>query len=234
MTNKILIITGGSRGIGEKVILTFLENGWKVINISRTPCQIKSVINFSLDLSSSKNIENDSEKLRYLLDKNSIISLVHNAGFYKKDSISTILIDDLQTTLEVNVISPILLNQIFLPRMLTGSSILYIGSTLAEIAVPNSASYVISKHAVKGLMKSTCQDLAGRGVQTCCINPGLVNTVLLKDTMSQDKIDALVNTKIMDKRLIEPEEIAKIIYFCTTTPTLNGSTIDANLGQINN
>lgn len=232
--NKTLIITGGSRGIGEKAILIFQENGWKIINISRTPCQINSVINFSIDLSMSYNISQNTEKLSQAVQKNNIICLVHNAGFYKKDSMDTAQIDNLKATMEVNVISPIILNQIFLTRMLPGSSILYVGSTLAEIAVPNSASYVISKHALKGLMKSTCQDLAGKGIHTCCINPGLVNTVLLKDTMSKEKIDMFINTKIMDKRLIEPEEIAKIIFFCANTPILNGSTIDANLGHINN
>lgn len=229
--NKILIITGGSRGIGEKTIACFLQNGWQVINISRSSCQIDSVRNFNIDLSVSSNIHNHVHELHEGVGKKSIITLVHNAAFYKKDSIDSIQLDTLQTTLTVNLISSVLLNQIFLPLMLSGSSIIYIGSTLAEIAVPNSASYVISKHALKGLMKSTCQDLAGKDIHTCCINPGLVNTILLKDTMSKEVLNTLLETKVIGKRLIEPDEIAKIIYFCATTPTLNGSTINASLGQ---
>ena len=115
--------------------------------------------------------------------------------------------------------------------MLPGSSIIYIGSTLAEKAVPNSVSYTVSKHAIKGLMKTTCQDLAGTDIQTCCINPGLVDTALLKNTMNKETLDNLLNNTIMGKRLIQPDEIAKIIYFCATTSALNGATIDANLGE---
>ena len=230
--DKFLVITGGSRGIGEKTILLFLLNGFKIINISRTPCKVNRVLNFNIDLSSFNQIEENTEKLTQCIGDKTIICLVHNAGFYKRDRIDSVSLENLQSTFAVNIISPILLNKIFIPFMLPGSSIIYIGSTLAEKAVPNSASYTVSKHAIKGLMKTTCQDLAGKDIQTCCINPGLVDTTLLKETMSKDNLDNLLHTKIMGKRLIQPDEIAKIIYFCATTSSLNGATIDANLGEI--
>jgi len=228
---KILIITGGSRGIGEKTIKFFLKNKWMVINISRSECSIDSVVNFIIDLSSPDNVDNHTKKFQKHIDKKNIICLVHNAAFYEKDNVASILLDNLQTTLAVNVIAPALLNKIFLPRMSCESSIIYIGSTLAEKAVPNSFSYVVSKHAVMGLMKATCQDLAGKGIHTCCINPGLVDTELLRRTMSKEIMQHLLKNKVMGKRLIAPDEIAEIIYLCATTPILNGATINADLGQ---
>lgn len=229
--HKILIITGGSRGIGEKAISLFLQNGYKIINISRTPCKVDTVINFNIDLSSFHQIEENIEKLTKCIGDKAIICLVHNAGFYKRDRIDSVSLEDLQATLAVNIVSPILLNKIIIPFMLPGSSIIYIGSTLAEKAVPNSASYTVSKHAIKGLMKATCQDLADKDIQTCCINPGLVDTAMLKDTMNKEILNDLLHTKIIGKRLIQPDEIAKIIFFCATTSALNGATIDANLGE---
>jgi 3-oxoacyl-[acyl-carrier protein] reductase len=190
-----------------------------------------NVMNFLIDLSSLQQVQEAAERLSQCVGSKTMISLVHNAGFYKRDSIDSVSLEDLQATFAVNVISPILLNKIFLPFMLPGSSIIYIGSTLAEKAVPNSVSYTVSKHALKGLMKTTCQDLAGREIQTCCINPGLVDTALLRDTMETKALDNLLNTKIIGKRLIKPEEIAKIIHFCATATALNGATIDANLGE---
>ncbi len=80
-------------------------------------------------------------------------------------------------------------------------------------------------------MKATCQDLAGKGIHTCCINPGLVDTELLKRTMSEDIMQHLLINKIMDNRLIAPNEIAEVIFLCATTPILNGATINADLGQ---
>jgi NADP-dependent 3-hydroxy acid dehydrogenase YdfG len=49
---KYLVITGGSKGIGEKTASVFIEKGWRVINIARTACNINEVTNFSIDLSS--------------------------------------------------------------------------------------------------------------------------------------------------------------------------------------
>ena len=82
--NKILIITGGSRGIGEKTIACFLQNGWQAINISRSPCEIDSVTNFNIDLSDSRNINKYVNKLHQAIGKKSIISLITMLHFTKK------------------------------------------------------------------------------------------------------------------------------------------------------
>ena|SRR3990167_9827243 len=230
--SNYLIITGGSRGIGEKTIACFIQNGWQAINISRKPCDLPQVINISIDLSSSANVQKNAEKLQACIKEKGIISLVHNAAFYKRDSLDSLSLLDLQHTLETNVISPIALNQIFIPYMKPGSSIIYIGSTLSEKAVPGSASYVISKHALIGLMRTTCQDLIGKDIRTCCICPGLVDTTILRETMDESTINMLIDSKIIGKRLIEPQEIADVIHFCATSTVMNGSTIHANLGHI--
>lgn len=228
--DKYLIITGGSRGIGEKTIAYFLERDWKIINISRTSSKLSDVTNIHIDLSSSHHIQNHLQKLHEITE-DALICLVHNAAFYKKDNIDSLSLTDLQATLETNVVSAAALNKIFIPFMLPGSSIIYIGSTLSEKAVPGSASYIISKHAIIGLMRATCQDLANVNIRSCCICPGLVNTKLLNDTLDKKTIDWLINNKIMGKRLIEPEEVAKIIYFVANNPIINGEVIHANLGQ---
>lgn len=228
--NKYLIITGGSRGIGEKTIHHFLQQSWRVINISRTLCNINEVVNFQIDLSCANEINQHSQNLRAIIEEKSIISLVHNAAFYKRDQVANLSLHDLQTTLETNVISPAALNQIWISKMLPGSSIIYIGSTLSTKGVPGNASYIVSKHALLGLMKATCQDLLSQQIHTCCICPGLVDTDLLKQSIPQPIVDQIL-TQVMGQRLIEPDEIAKLIFFCADNPVVNGATIHANLGQ---
>ena len=66
-------------------------------------------------------------------------------------------------------------------------SIIYIGSTLSEKGVANSCSYVTSKHAVVGLMRSTTQDLVGKGIHTACICPGFTDTEMLKNHVGGSK-----------------------------------------------
>ena len=48
--------------------------------------------------------------------------------------------------------------------------------------MPHSFSYVVSKHALVGMMRATCQDLAGREIHTACICPGFTDTEMFRDT----------------------------------------------------
>ena len=117
--------------------------------------------------------------------------------------------------------------------MNAGSSIIYIGSTLSEKAVPNSYSYASTKHAMIGMMRATCQDLAGSGVHTACICPGFTDTEMLRAHVgdSDDVLEAIGSMSSYG-RLIEPDEIARSIEFAVANPVINGSVIHANLGQI--
>ena len=117
--------------------------------------------------------------------------------------------------------------------MQSGSSIIYVGSTLSEKAVANSFSYVTSKHAIIGSMRATCQDLAGTNIHTACVCPGFTDTDMLRTHVgeSEDILTAIAEG-VTFQRLLKPEEIAKTLYFCATNPAINGSVIHANLGQI--
>ena len=231
---KILVITGGSRGIGKATIEVYKEKAWKVINISRTPCDIPGVENFKVDLSKPDWVIKFQDDVKNTILTAEKISLVHNASIFNQDNITSLPAESLREVLEFNLISAQALNGIVIPIMRPGSSIIYIGSTLSEIGVSGRASYVISKHAIVGMMRATCQDLQGKDISTCCVCPGFVNTTMLTEQVNKKKLDALVKDKVSAGRLIEPQEIAELIYFCATHPIVNGSVLHANLGQISN
>jgi NAD(P)-dependent dehydrogenase (short-subunit alcohol dehydrogenase family) len=159
------------------------------------------------------------------------ITLIHNAALLINDNIASTDSEQLRRVLEINVVAASSLNQILIPRMGTGSSVLYVGSTLGEKAVPNSFTYATSKHAVIGMMRATCQDLAGSGVHTVCINPGFTNTEMLREHVPADVMPQIAAMSAFE-RLIEPEEIATALLFAAQNPVLNGAAINANLGQI--
>ncbi len=233
MTKKLLIITGGSKGIGLKTAIRFQQANYSLINISRTPCQLESADNITCDLT-QPNWEPAvalqlSEKDLSHFDK---IILVHNAATYPSDQVQALTADKLRQVLEFNVIVPTALNQQVLPHMKAGSAIIYIGSTLSEIGIPCYASYVTSKHALAGLMKATCQDLAGTDITTTCVCPGITETDMIKQRINNDQsIRAALENIQTANRLIQPEEIAELIYFCATHPIMNGAVVHGNLGQ---
>ena len=118
-----------------------------------------------------------------------------------------------------------------IPYMKKGSSILYVGSTLSEKAVPQMSSYVTTKHGMIGLMRSTCQDLFGRFIHTACVCPGATETEMLQKYV-QGNAEALkmMAGTLSENRLISPKEIASTLLFCSQNSVINGSVIHANLG----
>ena len=231
---KTVIITGASRGIGQASAETFRRAGDRVINISRSASHLSGVENCSIDLS-----EKQAEAaVRQFVDTEiepGVIILVHNAARLSSDSIKEVDLDRFRADLALNVIAPQLLNKALLPQMTAGSAIIYIGSTLATKAVPGAYTYVVTKHALVGMMRATCQDLVGTGIHTACICPGFTDTEMLRSRVADDSA-ALESIKEASTfgRLITPQEIADTIYFAAQNPVLNGAIIHANLGQVEN
>jgi 3-oxoacyl-[acyl-carrier protein] reductase len=205
---RTLIITGASKGIGFETAKLFADDGYRVINISRTAAEDPRIENHGIDLSSP-----DAETVtRALLDEileNGVLSLVHNAARLINDSAANSTTADFRSMLDINVLAPHILNQII------------------------SYSYVVSKHAVVGMMRSTCQDLQGKQIHTSCICPGFTDTEMLRTHVGEDQgiLDSIASGSTFG-RLVQPSEVAETIKFAATHPVINGTIIHANLGQI--
>lgn len=229
---KTLIITGASKGIGFQTAKLFADDGHRVVNISRTAAEDSRIENYSIDLASSEA----EAKTKTLLDEileDGVLYLVHNAAKLINDSAANSSTNDLRNMLDINVLAPHILNQILIPKMQPGSSVTYIGSTLSEKAVANSYSYVVSKHAVVGMMRSTCQDLQGKQIHTSCVCPGFTDTEMLRTHVGEDQgiLDSIAAGSTFG-RLVQPTEVAETIKFAATHAVINGTIIHANLGQI--
>ena len=231
--DKHLIITGASSGIGYATAKLFQEDGYQVINLSRSKINLKNANHLTADLSKRDWSNEVSKKLSSILTDSSEISLIHNASMMQSDNVENIDINNLRDIYEVNLVAPAILNKIIIPYMKNGSSILYVGSTLSEKAVPQMSSYVTSKHGMIGLMRSTSQDLFGRYIHTACICPGATETEMLQEYVqgNQEALDMMAQT-LSENRLISSEEIAKTLFFCAKNSVINGSVIHANLGII--
>ena len=196
---------------------------------------IDGVTSLRCDLSSQTSIDTACGTLKKALTDCSEATLIHNASQMKKDSAVDCRSDSLNEVMTTNVIAVNSLNQHLLPLMPASSSVLYIGSTLSEKAVPGSFSYVISKHAQLGMMRATCQDLMGSGLHTAMICPGFTDTEMLRTHLGSDPdIEAGVAAMNSFNRLIEPEEIAELIRWAHHNPVINGAVLHANLGQKEN
>ena len=149
----------------------------------------------------------------------------------QSDNVEDFNLSELRDVIEVNLVAPAILNKMIIPYMNKGSSIIYVGSTLSEKAVPQMSSYVTTKHAMIGLMRSTCQDLFGRFIHTACVCPGATETEMLQEYVqgNTEALEMMAGT-LSENRLITPEEIASTLLFCSQNSVINGSVIHANLG----
>ena len=231
----IAFITGANKGIGLATARQMLEAGSRVINFSRSPSPAEGIENHAVDLSKSDAESAVTALVDALLpgSDRETITLVHNAAKLQNDTADNLSAASFENIFRINVLGPHILNQALIPRMGPGSSILYIGSTLSEKAVPNSYSYVTTKHAMIGQMRATCQDLAGTGIHTACICPGFTDTEMLREHVDHDaEVLEAVSGMSAFGRLITPDEIASTITFCSGNPVVNGAIIHANLGQV--
>jgi 3-oxoacyl-[acyl-carrier protein] reductase len=229
---KVAIITGASVGIGSATAQAFLKEGFTVFSLARRACPVQDVTSLTCDLADEASINSTADKLEQALKGSAQVALVHNASQMRKDRVDDCNSESLGQVMSTNVIAINSLNQRLLPIMPSSSSVLYVGSTLSEKAVPGSFSYVVSKHAQLGMMRATCQDLMGRGIHTAMICPGFTDTEMLRTHLGNDpEVEAAVAGMNSFNRLIAPDEIAELIRWAHHNPVVNGAVLHANLGQ---
>jgi 3-oxoacyl-[acyl-carrier protein] reductase len=232
LEKPLLIITGASKGIGYKTAEIFLNNGFDVLNISRNACTLVGVNNIKLDLISAADETIKKQLLAQISQKRRII-LIHNSSVCYNDTLQNFSTAHWQDTLKLNVTIPALLSQWLLPQMMPQSAIIFVGSTLSEKAVGNTCSYIVSKHAIVGLMRATCQDLAGKFIHTCCVCPGVTDTEMFRLRVDNNApLLAKLTHLQSDDRLLQPQEIAEAIFVAATHSIFNGAVLHANGGQI--
>ncbi|NQX87952.1 MAG: SDR family oxidoreductase [Halioglobus sp.] len=229
---KIAIITGASVGIGSATAQVFLDEGFTVFCLARRECPVAGVHSIACDITSEASIGRSCDTLESALQNCAQVALVHNAAQMRKDSVDDCSSESLVEVMQTNVIGINSLNQRLIPLMPNASSVIYVGSTLSEKAVPGTFSYVVSKHAQLGMMRATCQDLMGRKIHTALICPGFTDTEMLRKHIGTDpKVEADIAGVNSFGRLIKPGEIAEMIRWAHHNPIINGAVLHGNLGQ---
>ena len=222
LTNKVCIITGGSRGIGKAVSQVFAENGALVYAVATKPGSIEAWANdletkgeirsLYLDISDEKAAR--EAVMRVKKECGHIDGLVNNAGVEYNELIGMISRENMEKMFSVNVYGTINMLQYvsrIMGRQETGGSIVNIASLTALRGNKGQLVYSATKGAVVSLTKSAAKELAEKRIRVNAIAPGLTNTDMMKQA-DPEKLQSRINNICMG-RLAEPEDIAKACMF---------------------
>jgi NAD(P)-dependent dehydrogenase (short-subunit alcohol dehydrogenase family) len=219
LTDKTILITGASSGIGMATAVACAKMGARVVITGRNKVRLnetflslegKGHVQITADFSSVE----DTEKLVSLLPL--LDGCVFGAGFTKLLLTQFINKGDLDQIFQVNALSPILLTQRLVKekKLNRPSSMVFISSVAGVYNVSlGNAMYSASKGALNAFMKNAALDLASKGIRCNSVNPGMVLTHILDSGVISDQQLVENKKRYPLNRFGQPEDIAYgIIY----------------------
>lgn len=226
---KIVLVTGGSSGIGLHTVLAFHQAGCKVITCSRNEAkwnqalsrypQLSSVDYLPVDL---KDVHQVDRFFGYLRENYGHLDIaVNNASppLESRGDYATLPIDALYGTMISDYWVPALCLRYELPLMQDGASIVNVSSVNGIRPTPNAVMFSGTKHGVEGLTRSVAVEAIRKGVRVNSVAPGVTWTPRWEEKQREmgDTLKETVARQVPSGRFAAPEEIADAILWLTSS-----------------
>jgi NAD(P)-dependent dehydrogenase (short-subunit alcohol dehydrogenase family) len=227
--DKVVLVTGGSYGIGRAAAIGFARKGAKVsiadLDVERGQETLRSIkeaggeaIFVKTDVSLEEDVKAMVEKTIQTYGK--LDCAFNNAGIHKQ-FVSTIdfSAEDWEEMINVNLKSVWLCMKYEIPQMLRQGkgAIVNTSSAAGLVGAPSNPAYPASKHGVVGITKSTALEFARKGIRVNCVCPGPTRTGMNEALVATNpEIVKAMDQKVPMGRIGEPEEVAAAaIFLCS-------------------
>lgn len=220
LTGKTALVTGASRGIGEAIARRLADAKANVLCAARSEAAVQKVADeivaaggqasgVALDITS----ENVRERVKALLEKQSIDILVNNAGVTEDDLFIRMKPDAWTNVMRTNLDSAFHITQEVVKKMIRArwGRVINISSVVGLMGNAGQVNYASSKAAMIGFTKSLALEIGSRNVTVNAVAPGFITTAMT-DQMSQDARAALEG-RIALKRLGVVDDVAYAVVF---------------------
>ena len=250
MTQRIVLITGGSRGLGRSAALHLADRGHDIILTYRSQADAandvvadiqargRTAVALALDTAATDTfadfIARVTSALSQTWGRTTLDALINNAGMGLHEPFASTREDQFDAIMNTHVKGPFFLTQKLLPLIANEGRILNVSSGLARFSLPGMSAYAAAKGAIEVLTRYQAQELAERGIRVNVIAPGAIATDFNNATV-RDNADASAMVSAMTAlgRPGEPEEIGSAMAMLLSDDAgwINGQRIEASGGM---
>ena len=239
MDNKVVLITGANRGIGESILHRLDADGYLVIGSSRSNEGVEKITSeikksngkgIQMDVTDQKSIDDAVDSIKK--DFGPIYGLINNAGITNDNLLMRMSDEQWSSVIDSNLNSLFRVTKSIVKDMMKArvGRIINIGSIVGMMGNAGQSNYSATKSGLLGFTKSLARELSSRNINVNSISPGFINTDMTK-ALSEDQIDAL-SKNIPLNRIAEPSEIASVVSFLLSDDSsyITGENINVNGG----
>lgn len=245
LKSKVVLITGGSRGIGAScvkyfsitnasVAFTYNKNSSEAQKISKRYSKLTKCNAYKVDISEPVEIKACVENV--INDFGRIDILVNNAGIWKEGKIDKMSLEDWEETLRVNLTSAFYFTRLVVPYMKKKrfGRIINISSTAGQRGEGSYSHYAASKGGMISFTKSIAEELAEYNILANCVAPGWVWTDMSIPVLSNKEVLKKELNEIPLKRIPSPDDIAGPVLFLASelSKHITGEVINVNGGSL--
>ena len=241
---KVVLITGGTRGIGKAIAIKFAQNGYNLIlnyvsdrtNLEKLKQEFKEynieVLFIKTDVSKIEECENMA---KLAIEKfNKIDVLVNNAGITKDMLLMRMKKEDFEQVIDTNLVGTFNVTKNVVPYMMKARSgrIINISSVVGISGNAGQTNYSASKAGIIGFTKSLAKEIASRNILVNAVAPGFIETNMtdvLKDDVKQE-----IAKNIPLKRMGTTQDVANVVKFLASDDSsyITGQVINVDGGML--
>lgn len=242
LSNKVILVTGASKGIGAEVAKKLAEAGAKVIvNFAGSKADADHVIEtiknnggeaiaVQADVSRSEDVKNLFNQSIAHFGK--IDVLVNNAGIMITKTIQETTDEDFDRHFDINVKGVFNTLREAATKLADNGSIINFSTSVNRLMLPGYGTYVATKSAVEQLTRVFSKEIGHRGINVNSVSPGPTATALFLNGKSQETIDKLASLNPFG-RIAETDDIANVVVFLASDEAkwINAQNIGVNGGM---
>lgn len=227
---KTVLVTGGVRGIGRDIALTFLKKGYRVIaTYSKDKENARLMEKAGVEVYRS-DVSKEADVVSLFETVGEVDVLINNAGVSLIKQIQDVTLDEFEKVMSVNVKGAFLCAREAVKGMLKKKAglIVNISSVWGEVGGSCESVYSASKSALIGFTKALASELGYSGIRVNCVSPGVIDTSM-NAHFSAEEVSAM-KSEIPMGRLGTGTDVAKAVLFLEENDYVTGVDIPVNGG----